>query len=95
MIGDSGLTLVTGAASAIMPSAAASVPVFIVDADPVQRRALADQIGRSAGHRFTAVACGDPSEAETLAVGRGAIVVADVDGAGAPRRSSGAWPAGA
>ncbi|MCC6734678.1 MAG: sigma-54-dependent Fis family transcriptional regulator [Bauldia sp.] len=65
-----------------MPSAAASVPVFIVDADPVQRRALADQIGRSAGHRFTAVACGDPSEAETLAVGRGAIVVADVDGAG-------------
>ncbi|MGV8839495.1 MAG: sigma-54-dependent transcriptional regulator [Bauldia sp.] len=65
-----------------MPSAAAAVPVFIVDADPVQRRALADQIGRSAGHRFTAVACGDPSEAETLAVSRGAIVVADVDGAG-------------
>lgn len=64
-----------------MQFAAASVPVFIVDADPAQRRALAEQIGRSAGHRFTAVACGDLSEAETLAVGRGAIVLADIDGA--------------
>ncbi|MCW5715479.1 MAG: sigma-54-dependent Fis family transcriptional regulator [Bauldia sp.] len=64
-----------------MPFAAASVPVFILDADPAQRRALAEQIGRSAGHRFTAVACGDLSEAESLAVSRGAIVLADIDGA--------------
>jgi len=72
---------------AIGRTASAPVEVFIVDADPTQRRALAGAIaGRTTG-RFSPRVCADPSEARGMARdGAQAIVIADLETIGGAER---------
>ncbi|CAN5146453.1 sigma-54 dependent transcriptional regulator [soil metagenome] len=66
---------------------AAPVGVFIVDADPGQRRALAGLIADRADGRFTATACANPEEAlAAFGSRRDAIVIADLATVGGPER---------
>ena len=70
-----------------MSRAIMSVPVLIVDADPVQRRILASHLEAGSGSRFRVHACGSVDEARK-AVGGGSdhVVLADVDSLGGPAR---------
>ena len=64
-----------------------TVPVLIVDADPVQRRIPASHLEAGSGSRFRVHACGSVDEARK-AVGGGSdhVVLADVDSLGGPAR---------
>ena len=59
--------------------------VVVVDADPVQRRALSDMI-RGGGGRFSPMPCASPGEAAAAVAGGNAIVLADLETIGGPQR---------
>jgi two-component system repressor protein LuxO len=72
---------------ALVHEVAQPVGVFVVDADPGQRRMLADLIAERTGGRFTATTCASYEEAVAAAGSRaGAILVADLDTIGGPDR---------
>jgi two-component system repressor protein LuxO len=63
------------------------IGVVIVDADAAQRRSLAGMIDTRGGGRFRATACASAEEArEAMRALPGAIVVADVETIGGPKR---------
>ena len=72
---------------ALVQELAQPVGVFVVDADPGQRRMLAGLIGERTGGRFTAVTCASYEEAVAAASGHAdAILVADLATIGGPDR---------
>lgn len=66
-----------------MPAVAPSVPVLILDADPVQRRLISDHLRRESGERFRPLAFGSASEARAASAEAG-LVIADLESVGGP-----------
>jgi two-component system repressor protein LuxO len=64
--------------------ASGPIGVVIVDADPVQRRALAGMIAERTNGRFVAETFGSSAEARAARNGGGGIVIADLETIGGP-----------